>query len=200
MDNRLRNALVLLLNLALTGGLIALLNRLALPIFQVCIRSTARTILMALGLTLLINIAMIVVWRNVWLKASILSLCAVAAFAVITFWLGSYKYSPLGTTSGKYPVFQGFLVTKQGRVNTPVPPNELVLLQYGTPMGISVAVDLPDATCHWTSLNHAALDNPEGCDLVYSPPPAEYDILTVRVGSQCEIQTIRSQIKISIFP
>jgi hypothetical protein len=190
---------VLLLNLSLAAGFIALFNALPIPAPQLCIHPLAKTILMALGLTLIINIPALVVWRKTWLKASPLSLYVIMIVGVVVVWLGSYTYSPLGYSNGIYPILQGFRVTRQGRINEPIASGKVILLRNGALVGISVSADLPNMTCHWTSLKHGALDDPDSCDIAYSPPTVDYDILTVRIGSGCRLQPVHGQIKIIIL-
>ena len=191
---------VLLLNLLLIAGLIVLFSKLPFSPIQLCVRSTARTILTALGITFLVDVLIAMFMRKNWLQPSLISICTIVLIGAITFWQGSYSFSPFSLTTGKYPVLQGFLLTREGRINQPISPNEVVLLQYGVPAGISVKADLTNMSCHWSSLSHGALDSPEQCDIVYSPPGTENDILTVRIESKCMPRVIQSQIKISITP
>lgn len=191
---------IFIFNLCLMGAF-ALLLRYQLPaMHQICAHPAARTIIAASGMTLVVDIIIAVFRRKAWTKPLLLSGIAVILVGSIAYWLGSYKYSPASLYSGKYSIFQGFLVTRLGRIEESVNPDETLILQYGSNAGISAIADLPGMSCHWTSQNHAALDSPDQCDIVYSPPAAEYDILTVRVGSSCGIQPLRSQIKISIYP
>jgi hypothetical protein len=140
------------------------------------------------------------VWRKAWLKASLASLCAILVVGAFTLWLGSYAYSPLGFSNGRHPILQGFFVTRQGQIDELVASGEVILLQSGVPVGISVSTDMPSKTCYWTSLNHGALDGFDQCDIVYAAPAADFDLLAVRIGSECKMPPIRGQIKISILP
>ena len=197
---RYRYTSIFILNLFLAGALVILTNLLQPIGYQLCARPAARTIIAASGMTLVVDIIIAVFRRKAWTKPLLLSGIAVILVGSIAYWLGSYKYSPASLYSGKYSIFQGFLVTRLGRIEESVNPDETLILQYGSNAGISAIADLPGMSCHWTSQNHAALDSPDQCDIVYSPPAAEYDILTVRIGSSCGIQPLRSQIKISIYP
>ena len=73
-------------------------------------------------------------------------------------------------------------------------------MQADTPAVISVLTDLPNATCLWNSVNGGVMDDIASCDVDYLAPVADYDILNVRVKSECTSQAVRGQIKISIFP
>lgn len=190
----------LLVNLFLTGGFVVMLNFLHFPIIQLCSSSPSRAILTALGLTTLINIFILTVGQNIWRIVIFANLCLIVLLGIITYGLGSYERSPLNLSGGRSSIKYSFLVTRPGHINKPVAPGEVIMLRYGFDAGISVAADLPNTTCHWTSLHGATLDSPDQCDIVYAPPGVENDILTVRIGSTCTLQPIRGQIKITIYP
>jgi hypothetical protein len=191
---------VFLLNLFPAVGFIVLFNAMPIPYPRLCIHPLSMSILAALAVTAALNIPALMVWRKAWLKASLASLCAFVIAGAFTLWLGSYVFSPLDSSNWRNSILQGFLVTRQGRIPKQVASSEVILLQPGVPLGVSVLADLPHMTCYWNSLNHGALDGFDQCDIVYSAPAADYDILTVRILSDCRIPPIRGQIKIGILP
>ena len=191
---------ILLSNLIVAGGIFAVLNVLPIHAFLLCFHPLTKTILLALGITLVLNIFVSVIRGTSWLKRSQLSIVLLLVLGLSTLWLGSYSYSPLGFSNAKDPLLRGFLVNRQGRINESIAPGEIILLRVGTPAGISVVTDLPDATCLWNSTNGGVLDDPASCDIAYLTPAATYDILHVRIESACRAETIRGQIKVSIFP
>jgi len=191
---------VLLLNLLLIGGIIKLFYNSPLYSHSLCIHPLAESTLVASGITLVIHISAIVVWRKAWLRISLASLCVILLTGALALWLGSYSYSPLQFSDGLYPTLQGFLVTRQGRINEPVDSGDIILVQSGVPLGISVSMDEPQMACHWNSLNHGDLDDSDGCNIIYLAPAADYDILSVRISSACNIPPVRGQIKVSILP
>jgi hypothetical protein len=189
-----------LLNLFLAGGLFIAFYILPVPSLLPCTHSLAKTILLALGMTLVLNVLAAVFWRKLWIKRSRLSFLVLVGLCLLTLWLGSYPYSPLGFSNGNYPILRGFLITRQGRVNEPVDSGDIILLPVGSPAAITVLSDLTNLSCQWNSLNGGAWDDPGSCDTAYLAPAADYDILTVRIEPGCKLPPIRAQIKISILP
>jgi hypothetical protein len=191
---------VLLANLLIAGGIFVTLRVFASPPLLPCFHPLAETILTAAGITLSFNIFVSVFWMKLWFKRSQLSLIVLLALGLLALWMGSYSNSPLQLPTDNYQLLRGFLVTQQGRANKPVKSGEIILLQAGTPAGISVLTDLPNVTCRWNSTNGGALDDPDSCGVDYLVPAADYDILKVVIKSGCRAQTAHGQIKISIFP
>ena len=177
-------------NLFLTSVLVLFQNFLPPLTVPACMRPTSKAIFLSLGIMLLLNISIAIVLNKAELGITLPNIGFILVTGIIVFWSGSYRH----------PTHPTFLVTRLGQINKPVTPGEVILLHYGFNIGISVLADLPDITCYWTSLSHGAMDSPNQCDIVYSPPASEYDILTVRIGSSCVTQPIMSQIKLSIYP
>jgi hypothetical protein len=191
---------VLLLNLLLIGSLSSVFSGLPGPFPLSCTQPLAQAILLALGITLVLNLLTTAVWRKRWFRPSRLSLLVLAGLGPLVFWLGSSAYSPLSFSNGNSSISHGFLITSRGRVSQPLASGEILSLQAGSPVGISLLSDLPNLACQWKSLNGGAFDDPGNCDLAYSPPAADFDILTVRVEPGCKLPPWHGQIKISILP
>ena len=164
--------------------------------FLSCMYPLANTILLALGGLLALYVLAAVFLRKRWPRHSRYGLSSLIILLVLTGWLGSYPYSPLG-----FSALRGFLVTRQGRGSELVASGDTLLLQAGSPLVITTLSDFPDdVTCQWNSLNGGAWDDSSSCDTAYLTPAADYDILTVRIVPGCTLPSLRGQIKISILP
>jgi hypothetical protein len=125
----------------------------------------------------------------------------VAAFGVLTLltvWLGSYARSPL--SFARQPVLRGFIIQKRG-----VSPQELVSgegfsISYSSLAAINPIIQPGKASCSWLSREHAAMDEPESCDIVYRPPSADFDVLQVRVRSACGLPSSSGYLNVQILP
>jgi hypothetical protein len=188
----------LLLNLFLAGILFITFYRFSVPTFLPCTRPFAKTILLSLGVTLILNLPAAMIWKKRWFKLSRLSLPTLAGLCLLALWLGSYSYAPQGLASGNY--LHGFLITRQGRANEFVAPGAILSLRAGSQVGIALRSDLSDLSCRWHTLQAGALDDPNSCDTTYSVPEADYDILTVLIAPGCGLPSRSEQIKISILP
>jgi hypothetical protein len=186
----------LVLSLLLAGILFVVFAGLpdlfALP----CVHFRFELLLLASGSVLVLNVLLALFWK----RNSRLSLVVLAALFLVSLFLGSYHYSPLFHSNSNDVVLNGFLVSRQGRVNEVVRSGDILLLSTGVPAAISIRSDLRDMSCRWISQNGGAWDDPFSCDTTYRPPAADYDILTVRIQPGCSLAPVRGQIKISILP
>lgn len=190
---------LLFLNLLITGIFYVALNVRAKPLLS-CVHPVASTMLMASGITLALNLLPILFLGKRWLPQSRISLSVLAALGLLAYWLGSYSYSPLGWSNGRYQFFHGFLITRHGQTNMPLDSGGIMVLRAGAPAGIVVVTDTPAVHCLWSSQNGGAWDEPDSCNTTYAAPTADYDILTVRIESSCGLPPERGQIKVSISP
>ena len=163
--------------------------------FLSCTHPLANTILLALGGVLILYVLVVIFWRKPRLHYSRYVLSSLIILLLLTGWLGSYLYSPLG-----FSALRGFLVIRQGQVGEFVASGDTLLLQAGSPAVITILSDVSDIHCQWNSLNGGAWDDPSSCDTAYLTTAADYDILTVRIQPSCRLPSLRGQIKISILP
>jgi len=191
---------VFFLELLLAGGLFTLFTILPAPSFLPCTHPLAKAILLALGITLVLNILAAIFWGKLCFKCSGLGLLTLVALCLLALWFGSYPYSPLGFFNGNDQILRGFLITRQGRVNEPVASGDILSLRADSPVGITMLSNLSNMSCQWSSLNGGVWDDPGSCDTTYLAPAADNDILTVRIEPGCKLPPLHGQIKISILP
>jgi hypothetical protein len=173
---------------------------LRMPVLVPCSHPFVQPTLLSIASTLLLNILAGLIWGQPWWKRVQWSLLTFTALFLLTFFLGSYIYSPLDFSKRNDAVLQGFLVSRRDRVNEVVSSGEIISLSAGVPAAISIESEFQNMKCRWDSLNGGAWDDPMSCDTTYAPPAADYDILTVRINPGCKLSPIRGQIKISILP
>ncbi len=119
---------------------------------------------------------------------------------LLTLWLGSYLFSPLGFSDGRIRVLRGFLITTAARGSSNVASGEIIFMGVGSTAAISPVLLAGNVRCNWLSVNGGALDDPQSCDTFYIPPMREYDILKISIRPGCGLPNSIGQIKISILP
>ncbi|MEW6403931.1 MAG: hypothetical protein AB1649_19220 [Chloroflexota bacterium] len=126
-------------------------------------------------------------------------LMAHAASILLALWLGLYPTSPLGYSSGKIPILQGFQIIRASR-DSFAGVSEIISLPQGSAVGINPIMLPGGFECTWLSSAEGVLDDPASCDTAYIPPDADFDILRLRIRSACGLPDSTAQLKISILP
>lgn len=130
----------------------------------------------------------------------LLILCTAASAAV--FWLGAYRFSPLGFADGRVPLLRGFRVTRPGRTPAIIESGKLILVGSTTINEIEPLI-LPaaNATCSWQSSGGGAIDDPGSCDIAYQVPHgASYDVLKVFERSTCGFPPVTGSLRFGVLP
>jgi hypothetical protein len=196
-DRRLSTIMIIVVNVILVGGLLTVLTVLPLPLFLPCTDPFAQRVVLT-------GCAVFVI--QVFVGAKIIPqynrrfLILEAVVILLAAWLGSYPFSPLGFSDGRIPVLRGFSVTTAAGRKSNIVPGEILLLGKGSIAAFKPVMLTGDVRCNWSSANGGALDDPQSCDVVYSPPGTEYDILKLSIRPGCGLPNSIGQIKISILP
>lgn len=120
---------------------------------------------------------------------------------LLTLWLGSLTYSPLGFGKGRLPLLMGLRVTRPQRAPALVQSGQTVSLAAGSPMALEPRLLPGPVECTWTSSNGGAFDAPDSCDTAYEPGEgAVFDFLHVRVRSACNLPPAIGTLRVSILP
>ena len=120
---------------------------------------------------------------------------------LLALWLGWYRLSPLGFSTGHIPLLRGFLIMKPQMAVASIRPNEVVSVKAVTAVGIQPMLLPGPAECIWASTTGGAFDDPNSCDTAYkSATAAKYDVLRVHIMSACGPPPVSEQIRISILP
>jgi len=168
------------------------------PIMLSCIHPLAVKILIVLAVTLALYLPANWKFRFGKNKPAI---AIIALLAGLTLWFGSYPYSPLGFSSGRISILNGFVLTRLMRGNTTIQPGEIISISRNSVVGLSPLTLPVEMDCIWFSVNGGALDDPSSCDTAYIPPGnADFDILKLLIQPSCRLPNVTTQIKISILP
>ncbi len=184
-------------SLLVAGVLFAALSLIRLPGLIPSMLPAAGNLAISLGVSLLIGLMVLprFLHRRFLIVPGIL-----AVLLLVTLWLGSYPFSPLGYSSGRIPFLRGFLVTTYGGRRLYVTSGEVISLGNGTFNSIEPITLPANIRCTWASLNGGALDDPHSCDTAYIPLGPDDDILRVRIVCGCGLPDTVGEIKISIMP
>jgi hypothetical protein len=120
----------------------------------------------------------------------------------ISLWLGAYRLSPLGFGAGNTPLLQGFRVQRVGRTPILAASRATLSISRGATVEIEPQI-LPQTqpSCRWISEASAAIDDPLNCDIAYQAPSrVEYDVLRVRVHSDCSLPDAVADLRFSVLP
>ena len=120
---------------------------------------------------------------------------------LLVLWLGSYSISPLGFSSGRIPITQGFVLTRSMRPDESISSGETIDIVSGSVIAIRT-VTLPiGKNCFWFSTKHGSFDDPRSCDIAYMPPAnSDFDLLRVLIQPSCHIPEVQEDIKINVLP
>jgi hypothetical protein len=188
--------LAISLNVFLVVVLGVVFNFLPVPLFLPCTHPLAQSAILALGVVMMFQL---VFGAKILPRSAILTICMMTLL-LLAFWLGSYPYSPLGFSTGRIPVLRSFMITTRSGPPFSLAPGEVLSLGRGSAAAIEPVLLAGKVKCAWSSAKGGRLDTPEVCDLVYSPPAAEYDLLRVQIQPACGLPASTAQIKISILP
>jgi hypothetical protein len=152
-------------------------------------------ILVALGL-----IHGIMLWsRQVRGNRSILLMYPV--LILLAFWLGWYRLSPLGFSSGRVPLLSGFMIVRPQRAAELIEPRAVLSMSAGGLIGLQPILLPGPARCVWSSTTGGAFDDSTGCDTAYTPGQgARYDVVKLHVVSACGVPPVSAEIRISLLP
>jgi len=120
---------------------------------------------------------------------------------LLALWLGSYSISPLGFSSGRIPLAQGFVVTRSMRPDVNIASGKTINIVSGSVIAIRT-VTLPiGKNCFWFSSKHGSFDDPRSCDVAYMPPTnSDFDLLKVLIQPSCRLPEVQESLKIIVLP
>jgi hypothetical protein len=120
---------------------------------------------------------------------------------LLALWLGFYSISPLGFSSGRIPIAQGFVLTRSMRPDVNITSGETINIVSGSVIAIRT-VTLPiGKNCFWFSSKHGSFDDPRSCDIAYMPPTdSGFDLLKVLIQPSCHLSEVEESIKINVLP
>jgi hypothetical protein len=194
-DNRLL-ILAIVTSVILAVLLFAARNRLSFTGVIPCTESWAEHLMISLGLASLPQLFFI--GRLPGRQFKMLLAMDLLSILVV-FWLGAYRISPLGYSTGQIPNLRGFQIIRANRDST-IENNAIVSLKRGSAAGINTLLVDKTSQCIWNSAAGAALEDPFSCDTAYVPPNADHDTLRLRVRSSCGLPDSAGQLRISILP
>ena len=121
--------------------------------------------------------------------------------SALILWLGIYSISPLGFSSGRIPLVQGFVLTQSMRPDVRVSSGNTINVIAGAPIALQV-VTIPVArNCTWVSAKNGSMDDPASCDIAYKPPAnSDFDLLKVLVQPACQLPEAQENIRIDVLP
>jgi|GEM_PF-1809059 len=120
---------------------------------------------------------------------------------LLALWLGSYPLSPLGFSSGRISIAQGFVLTRSMRPDAHIASGETINIVSGSTIAIRT-VTLPiGKNCFWFSTKHGSFDDPRSCDIAYMPPTdSDFDLLKVLIQPSCHLPEVQENIKLIVLP
>lgn len=163
-----------------------------------CVAPIARNIALMLAAAAVIHCSLSVGRRRAipWL-----AFAGYGLLIILSIWLGSYRLSPAGFSSGRIPLLSGFVVTQPQRAPEEIVSGQVVSMGSGAPLAIQPMLLPGPVACMWLSSNGGEFDGPDGCDTVYSPgDQIGFSVLLVSVRSGCGLPPALGEIKISILP
>jgi hypothetical protein len=121
--------------------------------------------------------------------------------SLLVLWLGIYPISPLGFSSGRIPIAQGFILTQSLRPDAHIASGETITVVGGAAIALQ-AITIPVVkNCSWISAKGGKLDDPGSCDIAYMPPAnSDFDLLRVLVQPACQLPEVQENIKIVVLP
>jgi len=189
--------MVLLAHTMVVGTLFVAIQVVALPAIVPCSYPAGQSFVAAVVIVLILQL---LVGRKLFPRYNLLLLGTDIILILLAVWLGLYPFSLLGPSGEFKSVIQGFRITTANKGTLEVVSGEIVSLTAGSAIAISPNLLAGEARCDWSSANGGALDNPQGCDTYYVPPPSDYDILKISVRPGCGLPNSIGEIKVSILP
>ncbi len=190
----------LLINFGLTAILFAGLR--IIPISQLfqCTYPAAQSLSLALALAATLVILFWVFTKS--FRASRFLVAGIdAGLILLAMWLGTYSISPLGFSSGRISMVQGFVVMRSMRPDLQVASGGIVNLANGSTSEIR-AVTLPvSENCVWNSTNGGTFDSLNSCDIAFIPPAnSDLDILRVLIRPSCNLPETSEELRVVVLP
>lgn len=127
---------------------------------------------------------------------------ALGCLSAAAFWMGSYRWSPIGYGRGGPDLVSAFRVTQSDRPPYMTSPRQVIVAIEGTPIEIEPIL-LPGLhpPCQWNSDHGGAIDDRSSCDIAYEPPAGSaYDVLRLLVRPACGLPERAAKINVSIAP
>jgi len=188
---------VLIISTIIAWGIFLILKALSIPKALPCTHPSAQSLVLALsGLLILHWIAGAKFFpRSYWYF-----LAVDTVLILLTFWLGAYAYSPLKFSELENPVLREFVVITRESGKRHIAPDAIITLGGNSIAYIQPVLPPGNTRCMWNSLHGGALDGQDSCNVLYTPPAAEYDILKVNIQPGCGLASSVEQIRISILP
>ena len=198
IPNKQSLAISLFVNLGLTAILFAGLYFLPLPQFFPCTYPLVENSILAICIALIIQIF---AFRNYQKDAIFWSVSMDIGLMMLAVWLGSYSISPLGFSSGRIPIVQGFVLTRSMRPDTNLASGETIDVVAGSAMAMRVITLPVNKNCFWFSTKGGSLDDSGSCDIAYMPPPdSNFDVLKVLIQPSCDLPETQENVKIIVLP
>ncbi|HUI88941.1 MAG TPA: hypothetical protein VLX61_09465 [Anaerolineales bacterium] len=199
MDFNKRCILIpLLINLGLSIILFGGFSYLPHPQLMSCTYSPAENLILAVGAALVIQS---LAFKRSWTANYFWVVGTDVGLILLALWLGSYATSPVGFSSGRIPVGQGFVLTRAMRPDENIASGETVNVVSGSAIALR-AITLPVGKgCFWVSTKNGSLDDPRSCDIAYMPPSdSDFDLLKVLIQPSCRLPEAQENIKIVVLP
>ncbi len=120
---------------------------------------------------------------------------------LLAVWLGSYSLSPLGFSSGRVPIAQGFVLTRSMRPDSNIASGETIGIVSGSVIAIGTVTFPIGRNYFWFSTKHRSFDDPRSCDVAYMPPTdSDFDLLKVLIQPSCHLPEVQESLKIIVWP
>jgi hypothetical protein len=187
-----------IVNLALFVILFAGFYFLPLPQFLPCTYPLAENLILAICIAFGVQFFLLKGYRinnYLWIIGIDIGLILLAV------WLGSYSISPLGFSSRRIPLAQGFVVTRSMRPDESISSGETINIVSGSVIAIRT-VTLPiGKNCFWFSSKHGSFDDTRSCEIAYMPPTDYgFDLLKVLIQPSCRLPEVEESLKIIVLP
>ena len=151
------------------------LNSLRIPGLIPCVYPLSQTLTLALALVLFIHL---LGFDRILLNKSRLIILMESLLILLSLWIGPYSDSPLGFSSGRISILQGFEVTRFSRQPISVASMESITITSNSVTEIRAITLSLDLTCTWMSSRGGSIEDPRSCEIAYLPPVGvDYDIL-----------------------
>ena len=173
-------------------------NILPIPAPVPCVYPLSQSLTLALALVLVIHLFG---FDRILVKKSRLIILIESFLIFLTFWFGSYTYSPLGFSTGRISVLRGFEVTRFTRQPISITSKEKITILSNSITGIRAVTHPLDLTCTWMSSRGGSIEDPRSCEIAYLPPyGVDYDILKFLIQPSCHLPNALGEIRFLILP
>ena len=187
-----------LVNFALFIILFAGFYFLPLPQFFPCTYPLAENFILAIGVAFVVQY---LAFKNIRISGYFWIAGMDIGIILLALWLGSYSISPLGFSSGRIPIAQGFILTRSMRPDSNIVSGETINIVSGSVVAIRTVTLPVGRNCFWFSTKHGSFDDPRSCDIAYMPPAnSDFDLLKVLIQPSCRLPEIQESIKINVLP